>query len=257
MPLFSPVSAGVSGIVATGGTTSEVGLYKIHTFSTVGTTSFVVSANPQNQIIEFLIVGGGGGGGQAVNLGAGSGGGSGGIYWGSMIPSVTSYSVVVGAGASASTSGNTPTDGNLSSFGSYTANAGKAGSGGGGGSNSGGWGGMPQYGLVYNVSDNYGRTGGTVGNASFINGAGAITSDISGTSTVYGGGGGAGKNNTGTSHNAGTGSGRGGAGAATTGAGTNGSNYGGGGGGGSTTGSGTWTAGSSGGQGVVIVRYRK
>ena len=67
MPLFSPVGGSAPGISATGGTVTESGLYKVHTFTTSGT--FQVTANPDNQIIEILCIGGGGGGGAGFNSG--------------------------------------------------------------------------------------------------------------------------------------------------------------------------------------------
>jgi acyl-[acyl carrier protein]--UDP-N-acetylglucosamine O-acyltransferase len=51
-------------MIATGGdliTTS--GSYKIHTFTTVGTSSFVVSSAGISPTVECLLVGGGGGAG--------------------------------------------------------------------------------------------------------------------------------------------------------------------------------------------------
>ena len=69
-------------MVATGGdliTTS--GSYKIHQFTTVGTSNFTVSRVGSTPSVEYLIVGGGGGGGGITNGGTG-GGGAGGEYSG-------------------------------------------------------------------------------------------------------------------------------------------------------------------------------
>ncbi len=54
-----------------GGTISVVGLYRIHTFSTVGTSTFVPSASG---FVELLVVAGGGGTGFDVGGGGGGGG---------------------------------------------------------------------------------------------------------------------------------------------------------------------------------------
>jgi hypothetical protein len=99
------------------------------------------------------------------------------------------------------------------------------------------------------VPETQDTTGGT-GTAAGIGGDG-IASDISGTSTLYGGGGGGGNMELGVSGGAG-GSGGGGAGSST-GAGADGAANTGGGGGGS--GGAAGRAGGSGGSGVVIVRY--
>jgi hypothetical protein len=62
---INPYSFG--GVIATGGTVTDVGGYRIHTFTS--SSDFVVT---QGGVVEYLIVAGGGGGGRGDN---GSGGG--------------------------------------------------------------------------------------------------------------------------------------------------------------------------------------
>ena len=80
-------------IIATGGTITFSGNFKIHTFTTVGSTNFVVS-QPSITQIQVLIVGGGGSGG-ASNDG---GGGAGGVINMTINISNGSYTIVVGDG---------------------------------------------------------------------------------------------------------------------------------------------------------------
>jgi hypothetical protein len=118
-------------IVATGGTITNVGAYRIHTFTSSGTFQVTGGAGD----VEYLVIGGGGGGG----LGSRSGGGGGaGGYRTSITNYIAgnSYSVVVGAGGAAAANGSS------SSFDSFTsAGGGFGGSGGGGTGASGGSGG--------------------------------------------------------------------------------------------------------------------
>lgn len=86
-------------IEATGGTVTTIterGIrYKIHTFTTVGTSSFIVNTAINNPTVEILLVGGGGGGGGDL----GGGGGAGGVYYDKSAPvTVGNKTVVVGAG---------------------------------------------------------------------------------------------------------------------------------------------------------------
>ena len=62
------VNSGAGGISASGGTETEDGNYKIHTFE--GSGAFVVNAGTFN--VEYLVIAGGGGAGQQ-----GGGGGAG------------------------------------------------------------------------------------------------------------------------------------------------------------------------------------
>lgn len=78
-------------IVATGGTVTTDGNYKIHTLD-IG-DSFQITSAPAGATFEIEMYGGGGGGG------AFGGGGAGGRYYNSVYPAaVQSYSVTVGAG---------------------------------------------------------------------------------------------------------------------------------------------------------------
>jgi len=130
--------------VATGGTTSTITTdgvtYRIHAFTSVGTTNFVVSNVGNFPQFEYLIVAGGGGGG-----GWGGGGGAGGLLAGSTTLSLTTYPIIVGGGGNRGTSAYTGggNGGNSSAFGLtafggggggwYQGNAGLAGGSGGGG----------------------------------------------------------------------------------------------------------------------------
>ena len=123
----------ITYMVATGGdlvTTS--GSYKIHTFTTVGTSSFVVSSVGAVTSVECLLVAGGGGGG----YGSGGGGGAGGvIYSSSYSISAGSYNVVIGDGGLGNTGSSVPTsinDGKNSTFATLTALGGGGGGGNGG-----------------------------------------------------------------------------------------------------------------------------
>ena len=84
-----------SGLVATGGTVTEItegGVdYKVHTFTSSGTFEVVSGAAD----VEYLVVGGGGGGGGTYHAG---GGGAGGVLTGSTTVTPESYTVSVGAG---------------------------------------------------------------------------------------------------------------------------------------------------------------
>ena len=69
--------AGSSFPSATGGTVTTSGDYKIHTFTTAGSTNFVVSSvgtAPNNTFQVLMVAGGGGGGGEYVAAGGGGGG---------------------------------------------------------------------------------------------------------------------------------------------------------------------------------------
>jgi hypothetical protein len=85
--------------------------YRIHTFTTVGVSSFTVTdpgsglhpaIGGQPNGIEYLIVAGGGGGGQD----GGGGGGAGGLLYNLSVVSASSYTVAVGNGGPAPTPGN-------------------------------------------------------------------------------------------------------------------------------------------------------
>jgi hypothetical protein len=147
-------------IVATGGTITTCGDYKIHSFTGPGTFTVSSVGNPAgSSTVDYLVVAGGGGAGSGEQSG---GGGAGGFResvpspaaWtasplattSSLPVSATGYPITVGAGGSGGTSGgnNNGTDGNNSIFSTITAALGgrggtynsfgsQGGSGGGGG----------------------------------------------------------------------------------------------------------------------------
>jgi hypothetical protein len=263
----------------TGGTITEIGNDRIHTFTTVGTSNFVVPTGFSNTV-EYLIVAGGGGGGgitTAANRGAG-GGGAGGLRQGSVAVTPQTYSIEVGAGGSAGTGAARGGAGGNSLFngiesigggggGSTSPTAG--GSGGSGGGNRAtsttntGTSGQGNNGGNFNTNSGGGGGAGAVGDAGSANmatfgmGGNGLASSISGTSTYYAGGGAAGRYNV---ANGGTGGlGGGGGSPALRGNGFSGTNGLGGGGGGATGSSASSTAhtGGTGGSGVVIIRYTK
>jgi hypothetical protein len=81
-------------IVATGGTITFSGPYKIHTFTTVGSTNFTITS-PYTAQVQVLIVGGGGGGGGDRAAG---GGGGGLIFLSNTTITPGTYAVTVGDG---------------------------------------------------------------------------------------------------------------------------------------------------------------
>ena len=66
----NPYTFAAGGVVATGGTVTDVGGYRIHTFNSGA--NFVVT---QGGEVDYLVVGGGGGGGRDAGGGGGAGGG--------------------------------------------------------------------------------------------------------------------------------------------------------------------------------------
>jgi len=190
--------ASVTPMTASGGieTTITVGAgaaatqYKVHSFTTVGTTNFVIGAsgNINNGRVEYLIVAGGGGGGSENGGVGGGGGGAGGVITGSITPATGTYPVVVGnggAGGAYPGSGTAANGGNSSVF-SLTA------LGGGGGANQDTAGASGGSGGGGGASPN--NTGGAGGGANAAQGnIGGIGGNVS-NSTGYkaGGGGGAG-----------------------------------------------------------------
>ena len=281
MSLYDP------SIIATGGdTVQDINGSRIHTFTTVGTSSFVVTRGGP---VEVLVVAGGGSGG----VRHGGGGGAGGlIYNTSFIVAPNSVTVTVGDGGAArlgSAGAGAGNSGSNSVFGSLTAiggGYGNPGTGGAGGSGGGGWytgvlggtgtpgqgnqGGMGSQGPFINentyAGGGGGGAGGAGGNSTSIapaiagSGGNGLQYSISGTPTYYAGGGG-GSTTTSTGSGATGGSGGLGGGGAGSGlvnnpsdgvSGTNGT--GGGGGAGGWTGSTNFNSGK-GGSGIVIVRY--
>jgi len=141
---------GETFIEATGGTATESGNFKIHTFTGPGTfTVSALSDSSPNNVVDYLVVGGGGSGGFGVrNYQSGGGGGAGGYRESpgtatgcySVSPrgaspavalpvSVQGYPIAVGAGGATSTEpANSTQSGSSSSFSTITS----AGGGGGG-----------------------------------------------------------------------------------------------------------------------------
>ena len=143
---------GLDGAVyATGGAVTEIDGYRIHTFTTVGNNTFIVT---NSGLVEYLIVAGGGGGGSGQSNGGGhGGGGGGGVLTGTMwIPNGT-HNVIVGDGGNGGTyNGNSGSNGDNSSFMGQVAFGGGGGEGTGAATRglnggSGGGGGSPAYNL--------------------------------------------------------------------------------------------------------------
>jgi hypothetical protein len=83
MDSTSDVSGIPTYIVATGGTESYCGDYKIHTFTSDATFTICTAPTPANNVVDYLVVAGGGGSG-----GYGGGGGAGGVR-----ASATTYAI--------------------------------------------------------------------------------------------------------------------------------------------------------------------
>lgn len=283
-------------VEATGGTVvdTQVGgiAYRIHVFTTVGTSTFTVT---QGGEVEYLIVAGGGGGGSSPtnnNDGCG-GGGAGGFLTGNFTVTPQSYTVAVGAGGlginAAVTNGTN--GGNSSAFG-FTAigggggatqnTAGLSGGSGGGAGNGGGSGPYPggagtagqgnSGGLISTGANNWvGSGGGGAGEAGRSGNQGVagqgrggtgLASNITGSAVFYAGGGGGGASGgrlgggggtqTGVAPRGGTGGGGGGY---HRGKAPSGAPNTGGGGGGGLGNTDAW--GGDGGSGIVVIRYRK
>lgn len=192
-------------VVATGGTITTYGSNKVHSFTTVGTTTFTITS-PSIISVTYLVVAGGGAGG----VGRGGGGGAGGVRTGTTNLSAGSYTITVGAGGANAFNDAQGGDGGSSSIGStvvatgggggggWTINAGRNGGSGGGasaGSAASAGTGIAGQGFAGSVrlDGNTGGGGGGAGAAaSGSTGAIGITSMITGSTTYYAGGGGAG-----------------------------------------------------------------
>jgi prepilin-type N-terminal cleavage/methylation domain-containing protein len=261
-------------VIATGGSISDVGGYRIHSFES--SDSFTVTGGGY---VEYLIVAGGGGGQSNTNTGTntgGGGGGGGGYVVGGSVVSAGGYPVIVGNGGS-NTADITAQGGNSSAFSRIAIGGGRGanrnlpgvngGSGGGGGYtyfNTPGLGTLNQgyAGGNATMSGNFGGGGG--GGASSVgmsgndtnggNGGAGFFSSISGVLTGYcGGGGGAiGFAIAGMEGKATHGGGDGGSGVQS---GQNARSNSGGGGGGSSGSVQSTGLGGNGGSGVVIIRY--
>ena len=89
----------IAGIQATGGVQSNVGNYRIHTFTSSGNFSINRYAQASSiDVVELLVIAGGGGGGSHWSYGNAGGGAGGLIYRGSEVPSnATVTSAVIGS----------------------------------------------------------------------------------------------------------------------------------------------------------------
>lgn len=232
-----------SSTVAVGGTITNITGYRVHTFLSSGSLTFISPGN-----IEALVVGGGAG--TDYSWPRSGGGGGGGVTQGTYSTTTTTHTVTVGAGGVGSAGGSSSLGSLVTSAGG-SLNVGKTGgasgnsyagggfvsdyaSGGGGGA-----GGVGQSGYTYwdagaELSRPHGGNGGV-----------GIASSINGVTTYYGGGGGGSSSY----YSAGSGQSGGGNGAPLNGLATAGTNNTGGGAGGSAA------VDVAGGSGIVIVRY--
>ena len=242
----------LGAVAATGGTVTDVGGYRIHTFTVSGTFTVASGGN-----VEILVVAGGGGGGQDT---AGGGGAGGLIYY-------PSYTVIAGAGmavtvgnggaraySSRGYNGQDSVFGTLTAIGggggagsAHTDSAGNGGSGGGGGANR--TRGTGTSGQGYNGEQSAGAAGGGgAGEPGGTDGAGyggdGLTYSISGSPVIYAGGG---AGNTGAGGDGGGGTNNGYQGSTNNGVANT--------GGGGCAYSGGWGGGGNGGSGIVIIRY--
>jgi hypothetical protein len=176
------LSEAVSSFInATGGVVSEVvdrgRTYKVHTFTTVGNTNFVVASVGTSATVDYLVVGGGGGGGTEANIGGG--GGAGGFRQGTLTLTPQTYVVTVGDGGArgsgvdeaGNATGSAGTNGGNSVFASITSlgggaggtrgGAGALGGSGGGGGDSGGVSGAGTAGQGFGGGTTAGRANNT------------------------------------------------------------------------------------------------
>ena len=89
---------------ATGGVITDAGGYRIHTFTSTGSSDFTVIANISE--VEYLLVAGGGGGGSGGSNTGGGGGAAGGLLTGTRGVGIGANTVTVGAGGVGNTTGN-------------------------------------------------------------------------------------------------------------------------------------------------------
>jgi hypothetical protein len=194
-------------MLATGGTVTESGSFKIHTFTTSGDFTVLFAGNAS----EVMVVGGGGGGGRQH----GGGGGGGGLVYasGSIEFSSGIFPVVIGGGGAGG--GDVATNGSNSTFNGYTAYGGgyggrygdggiyasgsDGGSGGGGGGESPGQeGGEAIYAAFGNTGSDGGAGIGSPGNGGGGGGAGEVGDSTNSGSNAPSGGDGLEFNFTGT-----------------------------------------------------------
>ena len=148
---FGQLVGGFVGICASGGTTAESGVYKIHTFTSGGTfTVNTLSNDPAANEVDYLVVAGGaGGGGRNSGRTGGGAGGAGGFRTSNATCQSPSPPLAAGTGVTVSAQGypisigtggaGGPGSGWSGGSGGGTSSAlGKSSSGGGGGGRSGG-----------------------------------------------------------------------------------------------------------------------
>ena len=177
-------------VVATGGTITFSGSYKIHSFTTTGNTTFTITA-PSITQVQILIVGGGGSGGASND---GGGGGAGGVINTTINISNGTYTIVVGDGGQGLLYNAYNLDGNdganSSAFG-YVGFGGGGGAGATGGSrpgHSGGCGGGGSYGSA-SLGGAATQVGGFPGAAGQLPAVGGGGGGMGGTPSVGGNGG--------------------------------------------------------------------
>jgi len=189
MPLgaskISLLAAAGNVFKASGGTETTSGGYKIHTFTS--TADFIVSLAPAGSTVDVLVIAGGGGGGEVWQ--SGGGGGAGGMrYITSQSVTAQTYACTIGAG------GAYKADGIDSSFGGVidTTGGGEGGGGDGGvpgrNGHDGGSGGGP---MGWDYLDSQGNPGlGNAGSYSPVEGynSGTNTSPTTGYGGAAGGG---------------------------------------------------------------------
>lgn len=209
--LAKAISQSISYVSATGGTLNYANVsgttYKVHTFTTTGTNSFIVSSGGNADIL--LVAGGGGSGGNSTSgttVSSGAGGGGQVLYQSNLPITAQTYSIVVGAGgAGGSSSGANGSTGNSTTGLGYTS----VGGGGGGGSTSltgsagGAAGGGGGYGSATQGGGGSGTLAGGTGSSSGRASGGGGSNQSAGTSASgsspaagVGGNGGAGVPNT-------------------------------------------------------------
>jgi hypothetical protein len=270
--IYAPGINVAVAFAATGGTVSNVGGYRIHTFTSSGSFE-VVSGSAE---VEYLVAAGGGGGGSN----RGGGGGAGGLKTGTglVVAVGNTYTITVGAGGGTATQGSNSSALGISTTGggrggSHTGsdNGGSGGSGGGaamnystnsftggagisGEGNNGGNSGVANDSIRNTGGGGGAGAAGTAGSGTTIKPDGGIgtASSITGSSVYYAGGGGGASGGT-DRPNAGAGDGGlgGGGNGSSAGSATAGTTNTGGGGGGASTSS----TGAAGGSGIVIIRY--
>ena len=104
---FGFAGGGEKFLDASGGTVTEDGSYKVHTFSTGGTfTVNQLATDPANDVMQYLLVAGGGAIGNDGNSSMWGGGGAGGAKTESGQPlALQSYPISIGSGAGRGSSG--------------------------------------------------------------------------------------------------------------------------------------------------------